>query len=292
MVRYQRPEVLSGAWCVCLRAATAAALLLLFGALPLSAQGAGTDAPAKPPKRSTPVTLETRNRALSEARLRAQLAPTAENERLLAHQYLAAGVRDLAFDHYTAALRQDPYDASSFDGLARVWRDWGFVHLALPHAYRAVFYAPDSASTHNTLGTLLLRHGVVAAARAQFEIAHILAPQSAYPVNNLCYLELRQGDVPAAVRLCGQAVIAEPKSHVVRNNMALALARSGDLEAAWDQFEAGSGPAVAAYNEGIVLMAARQFDRAIEAFSRARAADPSFLPALTRLKQLAPLEVR
>lgn len=291
MAGHRRPQLPSRASCACVRAAVSAALLLLLGALPLSAQ-TGTDVPAKPPKRSTPVTLEMRNRTLAEARLRAQLAPTAENERLLAHEYLAARVLDLAFDHYTAALRQDPHDASSYDGLARIWRDWGFVHLALPHAYRAVYYAPDSASTHNTLGTLLLQHGVVAAARAQFEIARILAPQQAYPVNNLCYLELRQGNVPDAVRLCGQAVIAAPDSKIVRNNMAMAFARTGDLEAAWDQFEAGSGPAVAAYNEGIVLMAARQYDRAMEAFARARAADPSFLPALNRLRELAAREER
>ena len=268
-------------------------MLLLLGAMPLSAQtDTVTDAPEKPPAKTPTATLEMRNRTLAAARLRAQVAPSAENERLLAHEYLAAHVLDLAFDHYALALRMDPYDASSYDGLARVWRDWGFVHLALPHAYRAVYYAPESPSTHNTLGTLLLQHGVVGAARAQFEIARILDPQQAYPVNNLCYLELRQGNVPEAVRLCGQAVLVAPASKVVRNNMAMALARGGNLEAAWDQFEAGSGPAIAAYNEGIVLMAARQFDRAIEAFTRARAADPTFLPALTRLKELAEREER
>ncbi len=39
-------------------------------------------------------------------------------------------------------------------------------------------------------------------------------------------------------------------------------------------------------------MATGQFDRAFEAFTRSRAADPSFLPALTRLKQLAAREER
>lgn len=221
------------------------------------------------------------------ARLRAQLAPTAVNERLLANEYLSAGVLDLAFDHYAAALRLNPLDAGASDGIARIWRDWGFVHLALPYAYRAVFYAPESAATHNTLGTLLLRRGAIDAARAQFEIARILDPRGAYAANNLCHLERRQGHGAEAIRLCGEAVRAAPDSQVVRNNLALALASIGDLDGAWQQFRAGAEPAVAAYNEGMILLANRQISRAVDAFTRARLADPTFLPALARLKELA-----
>jgi Tfp pilus assembly protein PilF len=67
----------------------------------------------------------------------------------------------------------------------------------------------------------------------------------------------------------------------------MALAVSGDYEAALDAFGSGASPAVAAYNQGMVLMATGQLDRAREAFARARTADPSFFPAITRLKQLA-----
>ena len=83
-----------------------------------------------------------------------------ESERSLAQEYLAAGVLDAAFDHFTATLIFDPHDVPSLDGLARIWRDWGYLQNALPLAYQAVYWAPESAAAHNTLGSVLLRLGV------------------------------------------------------------------------------------------------------------------------------------
>lgn len=240
-------------------------------------------------KRPAVETLEGRNKVLSAARLRQQLASTLDNERALAEEYATAGVLDAAMDHFSAALRIDQHDVPSLDGVARIWRDWGYANLGLPHAYRAVYWAPDSAPAQNTLGTLLLKLGVVGAARVRFERARALAPDAAYPLNNLCYLERQRANVPDAVNLCRDAAAIDPASHTVRNNLALALAAAGDLDAAFSALETGASPAVAAYNQGIVLLAARHIDRAREAFARARIADPTFLPALSRLKQLAAL---
>ena len=90
--------------------------------------------------------------------------------------------------------------------------------------------------------------------------------------------------------LCREAAALDTAAPEVRNNLALALATSGDLDGAFSAFATGSSPAVAAYNQGIVLLAARHVGRAREAFARARTADPAFVPALTRLRQLAALE--
>ena len=79
----------------------------------------------------------------------------------------------------------------------------------------------------------------------------------------------------------------DPRSHTARNNLALALAVSGDVEGAVSAFDSGSSPAIAAYNQGMVLAAAGQLDRALAAFGQARAADPAFAPAFKRLKQLS-----
>lgn len=256
----------------------------------MAAQVAGQAAPTPaPPREKRPdiLTLETRNKALAEARLRHSLAPTLENERHLAEEYANAGVPDAAFDHFQAALGLDPHDAPSFDGLARIWRDWGFADRALPHAYRAVYWAPESAAVQNTLGTVLLRLGLFEPARERFEQARALDPGAAYSANNLCYLELQRANANAAVPLCREAAALDPASRTVRNNFAVALATVGDLDGAFTAFEADSSPAIAAYNQGIVLLAMHQFDRARDAFARSRIADPAFLPALTRLKALA-----
>lgn len=244
--------------------------------------------PVSRTKHSDSPTLERGNKALAAAKLRQQTEPSLESERALAQVYAAAGVLDAAFDHFTAALVFDPHDVPSLDGLARIWRDWGYLENALPLAYQAVYWAPDSAAAHNTLGSVLLKLGVAGAARERFQTAHQLAPSAAYPLNNLCYLELQQGNVAAAVPLCGQATALDVDDvPEVRNNLALSLAFSGDLAGSLAAFETGASPAVAAYNHGIVLLAARQFDRARDAFARARTADPAFAPALSRLRQLA-----
>ena len=97
--------------------------------------------------------------------------PTAANHRAVAARYVRLGILDQAHEHFSAAVALDPADAASWDGLARIWRDWGFPHLGLPDAYRAVYHAPDSPIVHNTLGTVLQALGRRAAARAKFEQA-------------------------------------------------------------------------------------------------------------------------
>ncbi len=248
--------------------------------------------PAVRAARTGGFTLERGNKTLSAARLRQQTMPSLDNARALAQEYVAAGVLDAAFDHFRAALLFDPHDVPSLDGLARIWRDWGYLQTALPLAYQAVYWAPESAAAQNTLGTLLLRLGVTDAAGTRFEIARALEPSASYPLNNLCFLELQRGNPEAAVALCRGAAARDAASAQARNNLALSLATSGDLDAAFVALETGTSPAVAAYNQGIVLLAARQFERAGEAFGRARTADPAFGPALTRLQQLARREER
>ena len=244
-------------------------------------------------KRSDGPTLERGNKALAAARLRQQTAPSLDSERAVAQEYVAAGVLDAAFDHFTAALVFDPCDVPSLDGLARIWREWGYLDRALPLAYQAVYWAPASAAAQNTLGSVLLKLGVAGAARDRFETAHQLAPAAAYPLTNLCYLELQQGNVAAAIPLCSEAAALDVDDLAeVRNNLALSLALHGDLDASLVAFERGASPAVAAYNHGILLLAARQFGRARDAFARSRNADPAFAPALLRLRQLARLEAK
>ena len=279
--------------CVCLRLACGVMAALVVAAHPALAAPSAQAAPANGAatrslnKLSDVQTLEDHNKTLAAARLRALAAPTVENQRALGEEYAKAGVLDAALDHFDAALRLDPHDVPSLDGSARIWREWGYADLALPQAYRAVQQAPNSPVVHNTLGTLLLKLGDLDAAREQFEQARNLAPGAAYPVNNLCYVELRRENSVDAIPLCREAAAMDPRSHTVRNNLAVALAVSGDLEGAVIAFESGTSPAIAAYNQGMVLVAAGQLDRARTAFGLAREADPAFAPALMRLKQLS-----
>lgn len=232
-------------------------------------------------------TFESIHRPLGDAQLRQRLVSTAESERSLALEYTRVGILDTAFDHFKAALRLDPRDAVSHEGLARIWRDWGFPAEGLASAYRAVYWAPASASAQNTLGTLLSKLGYLAAARERFQLALALSPASAYPLNNLCHLELQQHQPQQAIGFCDAALQRNPASTITRNNLALALVYSGRLDDAIAVFDDAPVTSVGAYNKGMLLLSAGRVESARAAFAEARLADPRFAPALIRLAKLA-----
>jgi tetratricopeptide (TPR) repeat protein len=240
---------------------------------------------ARPARSSSADTLEGRDPQLMAARVLLAVAPTAEHHRLVGEAYARLGVGDAAYDQFAAAVRLNPRDAGSYDGLARVWRDWGSPHLGLSAAYRAIFYAPDSAVARNTLGTLLLNMGRAADARAAFERALALDADAAYVLNNLCYVALMQGDTARALDRCRSALRAQPDMTLARNNLALAYAAAGDWAAASHEFSRSAAPAAARYNMGVALMATRLFGEAAVAFDEAVALEPSLPQARARAKQ-------
>ena len=229
-------------------------------------------------------TVESWDRRLSSALLGLAMVPTAAQHRSVALEYRRLGILDMAHAHLRAAIRLDHHDAAAFDGLARIWRDWGFPHLGLKDANRAVQLAPTSATAANTLGTLLQAQGHLADAGRWYERALALEPDAAYALNNLCYASvmLRR---ESAVGTCQRAVAVAPQSKAARNNLALAFAASGNFERARIELER-SGDAVAAeYNAGILYLADRQFGKAVEAFDAALLLNPHFERALARANQ-------
>ena len=231
-------------------------------------------------------TLESADGRLATALAALAALPTAESHRHVAAEYRRLGVLDLAHAHFTAAVREDPTDAASFDALARIWRDWGFAHLGLGDAYRAVHFAPSSPAAANTLGTLFDALGHPGAARAWYGRALALDPDASYALNNLCYAAIMIGDADA-VTACRLSVAASPGSRVAGNNLGLAHAANGHFEKAHDQFQAVGGPAAADYNLGMVYMGTRQFKLVAESFGAALSARPAFALAAYRTRQAA-----
>jgi Flp pilus assembly protein TadD len=207
------------------------------------------------------------------------LEPTAANHRAVAAAYARYGVLDLAHEHFSAAVALEPTDGASWDGLARIWRDWGFPHLALPDAYRAVYFVPGSPSTHNTLGTVLQALGRHGDARAQFEQALALDVNAAYALSNLCYGWRMEGDPARATEACRSALRLRPDLESARNNLALAYEAEGNLPAALDTLASSADKARAAYNEGLLHLAGHRYREALDAFDRARAARPQYRAA-------------
>jgi tetratricopeptide (TPR) repeat protein len=238
------------------------------------------------PIQATPTsTIEGQDPELSSARLLLAVLPSADNHRRVAAAYMQLGVLDAAYDHFKAALRLNSRDAAAFDGLARVWRDWGLPNVALGDAHRAIYYAPASATVYNTLGTILQKLGQTAAAEAAFEAALQRDPNASYALNNLCYVKFLQGQSEQAIAACNRAVVLEPDLAAAHNNLGLAYWAGGDRVSAAQAFGSTSGAGVARYNTGIALLGSRLFEQAAEAFADADAVTPPVRQARLRVLQ-------
>lgn len=238
------------------------------------------------PVQSRVGTVEASDPALTAALLAISIEPTAAGHRAVAARYLRLGILDVAHEHFSAAVAIDRADAASWDGLARIWRDWGFPHLALSDAYRAVYHAPHSPTVHNTLGTVLQVLGRRAAARAQFEQALALDVTAAYALSNLCHAWRLEGNVSKATEACGQALQLQPDLEPARNNLALAYEAAGDLSSALATLAASTDKARAAYNEGLLHLARREYREALQSFDLARTQRPRFSAAEAIARQV------
>jgi tetratricopeptide (TPR) repeat protein len=136
-------------------------------------------------------------------------------------RYRALGILDMAYEHYLRASQIDRTYAPAYEGLARVWRDWGFPAMGAADASRAVFYAPGSASAHNTWGTVLAATGYSDDARRQYQRAVELDAGAAYAWNNLCYLSFLNGDNDRAAGECRTALSVDPGLTAALGTLAL-----------------------------------------------------------------------
>ena len=230
-------------------------------------------------------TVERWSQDLGSAISRLASEPTVEHEVGLAQAYVRAGILDQAYEHFARAARLDARESAAWEGLARIWRDWGFPDIGLGNAHRAVWAVPLSPSAHNTLGTILQNLGKGREARAQFAQAFALDPTAAYAHNNMCYSWLMEANADAAATACGRALAIDSSLVPARNNLALARAINGDLAGAAEIFGEAGGEAAAQYNLGIVYLSQRRYSAAAEAFDRAALLQPALAMAGARARQ-------
>jgi Flp pilus assembly protein TadD len=228
--------------------------------------------------------LESTDPRLAQSLLRLAMVPTAETHRIVAAAYVDAGVRDYAFKHLRRALQLEPCDGQAFEGLARLWRDWGAPDLALGDAHRAVYCRPRSASAHNTLGIILIALGQHVKARHAFEVALQLDGNATFVLNNLCYLALQEGDGHGAERACERTLAVDPTMLAAQTNLALAYALQGDVARAERRLLDSPDAATGLYNVGILRMALNDYGEAATAFELAATTRPSLSEAARRAR--------
>jgi tetratricopeptide (TPR) repeat protein len=234
-------------------------------------------ASAKPTSdKDAAATLEMRDPGLAADLLTLASAPTAERHRVVAERYRELGILDLAYRHFNDALALNPRDAAAYEGLARVWRDWGLPGAAVGDAHRATFYASQSASARNTFGTIMQALGRYSEAKSSYELASWLDPHAAYAANNLCYLAFVTGRIEDAIDKCTAALQLDPSLAAARNNLALAFAASGRMDMARAQFLDAGDRASGLYNTAIAYLASGDERNALAAFDAASRARPTF----------------
>jgi tetratricopeptide (TPR) repeat protein len=234
---------------------------------------------ARPEPKGAAATMEASDPALAAVLALAMAAPTADNLLAVARTYHRKQVLDRAHDYYNRALKLNPASGEAYEGLARVWRDWGMSSLALGDAHRAVFHSPESASARNTLGTILQALGQRSQARAAYMMVLAFEPKAAYAFNNLCYLSFLSGDGERAIAECRAALRLDPTLRAAHNNLGLTFAAAGRLDLAREQFARAGGAAATAYNMGVVHLADRRFAAAAREFDDAQDIDPTFSQA-------------
>jgi len=149
--------------------------------------------------------LDHRDPRLKSALAALAVAPTLNHFLEVAQAYQSLGVRDRAYDHFQQAVALEPTSAAANDGLARLWRDWGFPQFGLANAHRAVYAAPRSATSRHTLGTLLYALGLRQDAEKAFREATALDPHAWYAWQNLCSVVMADGRTKDAIPLCQRA---------------------------------------------------------------------------------------
>jgi len=230
-------------------------------------------------------TLEIWDRRLAEALLLAATSPAAESLRHVGDEYRRLGVPDVALRYYNDALRADPTDAAAYDGLARIWRDWGLPGLGLGDASRAVYYARSSGTSYNTLGTVMQALGNRREARAAYEQALRSDPHASYALTNLCYLSFLEGNAGAALGECRRALELDPEAKATHNNLALIYASQGRLDLAQSELSGNGDEAASQFNMGVIYMATKDYTKAATSFQAALLARPSFSAAGQRARQ-------
>ena len=216
------------------------------------------------PKNSLLPTLESSDPALATALLLLAMHESAENHRLVAAAYRNAGVLDFAYRHFQRAVALEPCDAASYDGMARIWRDWGMPDLALGDAHRALYCARSRRRCYNTLG-----HGARGARPARrapsapIERAVALDPRAAFALNNLCYLALHRGRLarpPRVLRARRSRSIptSRPRATTWRSSM---RKRGRSRRRARQRLRDRRSPAAALYNIGILRLADGRYRR-------------------------------
>lgn len=178
--------------------------------------------------------------------------PTPELHLSMAKYQEELGKPALAEQSYQQALRMAPKHLAAHLAYARFKERQGQTREALQLCQKAAKLWPNESAVFNDMGLIYARHGMNAEAMAAFS----------------------------------RAIEMQPKRALYRNNMAALLVETGHSDQAMKQLASAYPEADACYKLGFLLQAKGDTQRAVGAFSRALALNPSMNEARRWLDHL------
>jgi TolB-like protein/DNA-binding winged helix-turn-helix (wHTH) protein/lipoprotein NlpI len=171
-------------------------------------------------------------------------------------------------EYFRRAIREDPYYAAAYAGLAecRIPRS-----DALTAALKAISLDPNSGEAHTALGWVqMYRYLDLAAAGLAFARAIELSPNYSYAHYSYGVYLGFIGHTHDSITEIKQAVLLDPLSPLLKSGLALSLAQTGQVDDAMKQlrsiFETNPDFAVARESLGVILTQQGRYEEAIAEF--------------------------
>lgn len=181
--------------------------------------------------------------------------------------------------------------AAVHTSLARMCESQGDTAGARREHLQALTVAPNDPEALREAARFEDRQGRMRDAETLYRRALALQPNRAATINDLALCCARQGRLDESVALLDRAITLRPDKALYRNNIAKVLVEVGNLRAAETHLAAAHGPAVGAYNVGVMLAERGQTQAAQAWYAKALGCDPGLVAAREALERSAPQQV-
>ena len=192
-----------------------------------------------------------------------------QNHYELASVYHRLRIFDRAYLEYQKAIEAAAENPIYYEGVGRLWRDWGTPDSGISYLQKALELRPAYPEAWNTLGTIYDEIRDFSQAQHCYLKALALNSELDFVHSNLCFSYLQTGEVQEAVNQGEKAVQLNPNLTQARNNLGMAYAMVDNFVGAIEQFKLTGDEAEAHNNLGVLLLKKQRDIEAMEEFKLA-----------------------
>jgi tetratricopeptide (TPR) repeat protein len=192
-----------------------------------------------------------------------------QNHYELASVYHRLRIFDRAYLEYEKAIEAAAENPTYYEGVGRLWRDWGTPESGISYLQKALELRPSYPEAWNTLGTIYDEIRDFSQAQHCYLKALALNSELDFVHSNLCFSYLQTGEIQEAVYQGERAIQLNPNLTQARNNLGVAYGMADDFVGAIEQFKLTGDEAEAHNNLGVLLLKKQRNIEAMEEFKLA-----------------------